>query len=414
MGNIIASLDIGNETFKLIVADVTKDKTNILNCSEVPSKGIKNSLVVNPELVTSELKELFKKAEGMLGVPVKKVVINVPADDAKFIVSEGYTTITNEEKKVKGMDIIRAMQASVYNRIPKNYEVANIIPMIFKINEENPITNPIDLDAETLTVKDVVVTVPKKNIYPIIKCLESIGITIVDVTLSPVGDYYELKSPRCDSNVGAVVNIGGVKTDVSIFNKGVMTNTKIINLGGQNIDNDISFIYKLNKEDSKRIKEELALANNRNASANEFIVVTNKLGEEVKINQYELSEIVMSRIDEILNLVKKQINHLTKKEISYIIFTGGVTEMIDFKVTLENVFGKNAKVVNTMELGVRNNKYSSSVGMIKYYDSKLKLRNKYFSVFNDEELDELSGKHKKINISENSVLGKIFGYFFDN
>lgn len=414
MGNIIASLDIGNESFKLIVADITKDRTNILNCSEVPSRGIKNSLVVNPDLVTSSLKELFKKAEVMLGIPVSKVIINVPSIDAKFIVSEGYTTITNEEKKVKGMDIIRAMQASIYNRIPKNYEVANIIPMIFKINDDNPITNPINLDAEVLTVKDVVVAVPKKNIYPIIKCLESMGITIVDVTLSSVGDYYDLKTPGCDANVGVVVNIGGAKTDISIFNKGVMTNTKVINLGGQNIDNDISFIYKLNKEDSKRIKEELALANNRNASANEYINVTNKLGEEVRINQYELSEIVKSRLDETLNLIKKHINHLTKKEISYIIFTGGVTEMVDFKVTLENVFGKNAKVINTKELGVRNNKYSTSVGMIKYYDSKLKLRNKYFSVFNDEELEELSGKHKKINISENSILGKIFGYFFDN
>lgn len=85
------------------------------------------------------------------------------------------------------------MQASIYNRIPKNYEVANIIPMIFKINEDNPITNPINMNAETLTVKDVVAIVPKKNIYTLIKCLESIGITIVDITLSSVGDYHCIK-----------------------------------------------------------------------------------------------------------------------------------------------------------------------------------------------------------------------------
>lgn len=414
MGNIIASLDIGSETLKLITADISKNKFNILNVSEVASHGVKNGVINNHEQLINSLKELFKNAEEVLGISVKKVIVNVPSNDAKFISSEGLTTITNEEKVVKGVDIVRAMQASIYNRIPKNYEVANIIPMIFKINEDNPITNPIDMHADTLTVKDVVAIVPKKNIYEIVKCLEKIGITIIDVTLSSVGDFSEIKTEKMVREVGAIVNIGATTSIISIFNKGVITNSEVINLGGQNIDNDISFIYKVTKKDAKYLKENLALASNRMAKASETEVVTNKLGEEIKVNQYELSEIVESRLTEMLNLVKKQINLLTKKEISYIIFTGGVTEMMDFDVILDNIFGKNAKIYVTDTLGARNNKYSTSLGMIKYYDSKLVLRNKNFKIFTNDEIEELAGKHKKINISENSLLGKIFGYFFDN
>lgn len=414
MGNIIASLDIGDNTIKLLTAEVSKNKFNILNLSEVESKGLKNGLIVNPEQLTVALKEVFKKAEEVLGIGVKKVIVNVPSNDAKFISSEGSTTITNDDKVIKGVDIIRAMQASIYNRIPKNYEVANIIPMIFRINDDNPITNPINLNAEVLTVKDVVAIIPKKNIYTLVKCLESIGITIIDVTLPSVGDFNEIKEDRITREVGAVVNIGSSITTVSIFNKGVITNTEVINLGGQNIDNDISFIYKVTRSDAKYLKENLALASNRMAKASEAEMVTNKLGEEIKVNQYELSEIVESRLSEMLNLIKKQINLLTKKEISYIIFTGGVTEIADFDLILDQVFGKNAKVYETMQLGARNNKYSTAIGMIKYYNSKLELRNKNFSVFSNDELEDLSGKHKKINISENSLLGKIFGYFFDN
>ena len=54
------------------------------------------------------------------------------------------------------------------------------------------------------------------------------------------------------------------------------------------------------------------------------------------------------------------------------------------------------------------------MGLIKYYDSRLKLRNRDFSIFSIEEQEELSGIHKKVNISEDSLLGKLFGYFFDN
>lgn len=414
MGNIIASLDIGDNTIKLMTAEVSKNKFNILNLSEVVSKGLKNGLIINPEQFTTSLKEIFKKAEDVLGISVKKVIVNIPSNDAKFISSEGSTTITNDDKVVKGVDIVRAMQSSVYNRIPKNYEVANIIPMIFKINDDNPITNPINLNAEMLTVKDVIAIVPKKNIYALVKCLESIGITIIDVTLSSVGDFNEIKDEKIIREVGAIINIGEAITTISIFNKGVITNSEVINLGGQNIDNDISFIYKVTRSDAKRLKENLALASNRMAKANESEIVTNKLGEEIRINQYELSEIVESRLNEILNMIKKQINLLTKKEISYIIFTGGMTEIADFDLILDEVFGKNAKVYNTVQLGARNNKYTTSIGMIKYYNSKLDLKNRNFSIFSNDELEDLSGKHKKINIAENSLLGKIFGYFFDN
>ena len=64
---------------------------------------------------------------------------------------------------------------------------------------------------------------------------------------------------------------------------------------------------------------------------------------KIKINQYELSDLVHSRVREILELSKKEINLLTKDEISYIIVTGGTTEIEGFNSVLKEVFGKNIK-----------------------------------------------------------------------
>jgi cell division ATPase FtsA len=121
----------------------------------------------------------------------------------------------------------------------------------------------------------------------------------------------------------------------------------------------------------------------------------------------------MGRLEEILNLAKKQINLLTKKEISYIIVTGGVTEIADFKNIMNYVF-KDAEVGTVVEIGARHNKFSTCVGLIKYYDSRLRLRNRDFSILSISEQEELSGIHRKVNISDDSLLGKLFGYFFDN
>ena len=121
----------------------------------------------------------------------------------------------------------------------------------------------------------------------------------------------------------------------------------------------------------------------------------------------------MSRLHEMLNVAKNEINYLTKKEISYIIITGGLTEIKDFSLEVESVFGKSAQVGKINIVGVRDNKYASAIGMIRYYDSKLKLREKDYSIFNQDELDILSGNSGKKN-SGDSVFGKVFGIFFDN
>ena len=255
---------------------------------------------------------------------------------------------------------------------------------------------------------------PKEKVQALLECFEKIGIEIMDIALTSNGDYYALRNEKMENLVGAIINIGDATTTVSIFNKGVETNTNVIEMGGQNIDNDISFIYKVTKNDAKYLKENLGLAHKRMAQATASAIVTNKLGESISINQYELSEIIMSRLEEILNVAKNQINHLTKKEIHYIIVTGGVSEMPDFELTLESIFGRNAKIGKIQEIGVRNNKYSACLGLIKFYNSKLEMRGKEISIFSVEEQEELSGKHKKINISDNSILGKLFGYFFDN
>jgi len=414
MRRIIASLDIGSNSIKLVIGEIVKNRLNILAALDTPSRGIKKGFIVNAESAIEALSEIFNKAEDMLGLKIKKVIASVPSNMAECFLSEGSTTITSENKVVGPNDIVRAMQASVYNKIVDNMELVTIIPTIFRINDTDVVKNPKNMIADKLTVKSVIVSVPKKNVLPIVKCLEKIGVEVVDIALTSLGDYALFKTKETSKEVGALVNIGDSTITVSIFNRGVLTNTEVIELGGENIDNDIAFIYKIPKTEAKYLKENLSLAHKRLAVPNESVIVTDKNGDSIKINQYEISEIVMSRLEEMLNLAKKQINLLTKKEISYIIFTGGVTESTDFNLLLEEIFGNNIILGVISELGVRNNKFSSSVGLIKYYNGRLKLRNKEFSIFSVEEQEELSGLTKKVNISENSILGKLFGYFFDN
>ncbi len=414
MRKVIASLDVGSTYIKLVVGEIYKNKLNILACSETPARGIKCGYIVNAESAIESLKEAFIKVQESIGIEIKKVVVTIPAFNTNCFYTEGSTSITSDEKIIKHKDLIRAMQASVYNKINDNYELISILPTGFVINDIDKVASPIGINGEKLTVKAIGVVVPKKNTIPIIKCLEKINVEVIDLVTGPLGDYYENKNNKTGESVGAIINIGGSKTEVSIFNKGILTATEIIEMGGNTLDADFGYIYKLNKKDAIYVKENLSLAHLSMAQANESMTFTNKNNDLVKINQYDASEISAARIAEILKIAKKHINHLTKKEISYIIVTGGMTELKDFNIILEQELGQIAKIGEVKEIGIRNNKFSTSAGLIKYYNSRLKLRNVEFSIFDLNEQEDLGEIHRKVNLSENSLLGKVFGYFFDN
>ena len=413
MRRILGSVDLGSDTIKLVVAEIINNQIKILCAINEQSRGIKNGLIINADDAVFCLKKAFKRAEELLGVKVNKIIANISSINLEIIKGEGTNTISGEDSIISGNDIVRILQTSCYNKIPDNLELINVLPISYKVDNKI-VRDPRGMQGKKLSVKSLLIATPKKNVYSVVKCLEKCNVKVIDITLGSIADYSTIKNKYTEENTGIIVNMGKDKTTLSAFTKGILFKEKIIDAGGFNLDNDISFIYKLKLEDSKMLKEKLALANKYNSNPKEIETIINKLGEKVEINQYELTEICSSRLDEILNLIKKEINYLTKKEISYIIFTGGTSEFKDFPIEIDSIFNEKAKVDELKIIGARSNIYSTSIGMIKYFNEKLNLRDREYSIFDEEDIETISSENTKVNITNDSIIGKVFGYFFDN
>lgn len=413
MRKIMASLDIGANALKLVVAETVGEKLNILGVSTIPNNTIKKGKIINKEELVNKLKELFKDINDRLGFEVTKTLVIVPSSSAEFTLGTGKINVKSEDGIITAEDIVSVVKKSAYHVVQDNMELVTIMPINYTLEDGTKVLEPKNLISKTLEVKTVIISALKSEVYDYLECLEEINVDVVDIAFASIGDYFQFRNKEFDKQVGAIINIGEQTTCVSIINKGVLTNTSTTYLGGSNVTNDIAYIYKIDKEKAKDIKEEFALAHKRMAISAETINIKNKEEKKISINQYEVSEVVESRLKEILNLAKKQINVLTKKEISYIILTGGVTETKDFNLVAESIFGKNVTLGNIHELGVRNNIYSSVVGIIKWYDYNQKLKNREYSLLNIKEQEEFSKLSNGEELSSNGVIGKVFGYFFD-
>jgi cell division protein FtsA len=414
MKKIYTSIDIGSDSIKILVAELVKNSLNVLAQTDVRSNGIKKGLIVDANECLMSIKEAINNIEGKLGIKIDKVIASIPAYYADYEIVSGYSTITSEEKKVTGNDITRALQACVYNKINENKELITLIPIDISVDENKNVKDPKDLVGNKLEVKAMMVTTPKKNVYSIISIMQSLGIEVVDINLGSIADYNEYRTKDTDKMVGAIINIGGETTTISLFNKGIIVKSEVLQIGGKNIDNDISYVFKLNKNDSRKLKETFSVAHKRFSQVNEVYETLNVNKDLIKITQYDLSQVVMSRITEILKLAKKQTFLLTNKEIHYIIITGGTSELPGITYLIDEIFGNETRIGNMETVGIRNNKYSTVSGLLRCFDDKLKLRGKEYSMFNAEDEGNISSPKKKLNFSNDSVLGKVFGYFFDN
>lgn len=406
MRHIYTSVDIGSDTMKVAVFELYKNKLNLLAASSVKSMGIKKGVITNLSEASISIKEAFNEVEQMLGMKIKKVIATIPSYFSDYIMVEGSATIEGANGIVDGNDISNLLEKIAKSKIGPNREMVSLIPIDFKVDDLDSVKDPKGIAGKMLKMRGILVTVPSKNIYSVVNLIESIGVEVIDISTNGIGDISTFRNDTIDKQVGAIINMGSEITSITLYNKGIPVKNAIIQYGGKNIDNDISYMYKVDASVAKKLKETFVIAHKNYARANEFKEVVDIYGETKKVSQLEVSEIVMSRVEEIITLAKEQMHNLTNREIQYIILTGGTSSLPQIKMVASEILGDVA-VGNIKLVGVRNNKYSTVIGNIIYFINKLKLRGHNYSMITEE--DESSKKIR--NNANEEMLGKVFGYF---
>ena len=412
MSNYYTSVELGTDTIKILVCNKIDNKFHVIAQVCEPSLGIKKGIVVDTKQAINSTKKAFKKINEMLQLKITKAVVCIPSINCRTNIVIGSCDVI-DYNEITGEDVTNVLKDSLVGHVSADEELVTAIPISFKVDDQDNIKDPKKLAGKSLEVRVLLTTSPKDLVYKLLEVLKLSGVDAIDVCYSSVADYYAVKNNNLDKLVGSIINIGEDKTTISVYNKGIMIKSKVINVGSKNIDNDITYIYKTTKEESRNLKENFVVASSRYADINEVYKIIASNGETKQINQLEISKVVEARCEEILKLAKNELKNLTKREIRYIIVTGGVSELAGFQYLVDDVLGIKARVCNITTMGIRHNKYSSVIGIIKYFDSKLALRGKNVNMLSDIDINNL------ISINENkenndNIINKVFGRFFEN
>ena len=413
MRKIMSSLDIGYASIKLIVAEINKKKLYVLTSSIVNNDAVKKDMTIDYDILEGIIKKLLSDAKEKLGIEIKKTLLTIPTDSASFTINRARIDIKNEDNLITVDDMIKVVNLSGKNVVQDNMELVNITPLYYTLDDSSKTDIPVNTFSRSLEVKSIITSSSKDDVYKYLKVLDNLGVSVVDISYDVVGNYFAFKSDDMDTTCGIIIDIGYLSTSISVYNKGVLVNTLKIKVGSLNVLKDISYVYKISLDSAKEVYKKLGLGSSKNANNLEKIELKDNNGDKLIINQVNLSEIIESRVQEILSMAKKQINTLTKRQISYIICTGGIANIGDFDLNVLEIFGKNARIGYINTIGIRDTRYASTFGLIKWYDYNAKLKNYDYSILSLEEQEEFSKEESEAKASSNSIIGKVFDYFFE-
>ena len=404
---IYSCIDIGSDTIKIVVGRIIDDKVDILGAVNTRAVGIKKGLIIDKELAIKSIILAVDEMEKQIGFKIDKAIINVPLYD---VTVNAYHGICYPVEKIGGDDVVACFKSCV-STIDMDLEVVTVFPIDFLIDDEKKCTNPIGENGNKLESRMLISTVPKEVVYTYLEILEACHIEVIDLSFGVINDFYNVRDKDEFNNCsGAVVDIGNDKIEVGIFNKGLLIKAEMLPMGSKLIDHDISYIYHLDKMTTRTLKENFAFVSSQYADGDKIVEFENHDGEKINISELEISQIVEARLEEILKNVKKSLNNLTNREISYIIIAGGVSNAPGFDYLSRNILGDNTYTINLNTIGVRNNIYTSCVGMIKYYYDKLRLRGIDYTMYDNSE-EMLADKKKLL---QDKIIDDMKKYLEDN
>lgn len=373
--DVIVGLDIGTTKIAAVVAEVTEDeRPKIVGLGIHPADGLKKGMVVNLEQSVESIIRAVQDAELMAGVKVEKVFAGISGSHIRGINSRGIINLSKSSKEISQSDVDKVIEAAKAVALPLDREIIHGIPQEFSVDDQSGIKDPIGMSGTRLEADVHIITGSVTSAQNIHKSLQRAGLEVLDLVLQLLASSYALLTPEEEESGVVLIELGGGITDMALFYDGSLRYTATIGLGGRNITNDIAIGLKTSVDKAEELKRNYGCALNGLVDSDETISVPRLGSKEPKeISRAVLSAIIEPRVEEIFNLVLKEIRKSDHAELvtSGIVLTGGGALLEGAQELAEQVFDLPVRVgspdgVIGIEDVVSNPMHATGVGLILY------------------------------------------------
>lgn len=316
--NIIAGLDIGTSAIRIVVAEQSSGgkKPIIVGVSAIPSSGLRKGIIVDLEGVAMDIANCLEQAERASGIQINQIVSSINGEHISLQKSKSVIAVSRANSEISEEDVNRAIDTAQAVSLPSNKAIIHVIPTSYAVDSEKNIKDPIGMHGMKLESNVLIVSGNHSFIKNLIKVINQSGLEAAEkpFVLAPLAAARSVLGKRQKELGVVLIDIGAETTGLAVYEEGSLLHTKIISIGGAHITHDIAIGLRVAIDAAEKIKRDFgyAVAGDVNKKDKINLKDYDSQSDDVYISRSYLAEIVEARLEEIFELVNKELKYIGK------------------------------------------------------------------------------------------------------
>ncbi|MEE8337076.1 MAG: cell division protein FtsA [Dehalococcoidia bacterium] len=376
MGNpTYAAIDVGTTKVCTIVGEVTpSQELRILGVGIGPSAGLAKGMVDNIQAAIEAIASSVERAERASGTRILSAHVGIAGPHVSSMNSRGIVAIADPRNSIAESDVQRALESARIVNVPTNREVIHVIPRYYVVDGQDDVVDPAGMYGSRLDVETHVVTASTSAMHNLVQCVEGAGVRVDGLILEPLASA-EAVVEREELEHGAVLcDIGGGTTDIAVFERGAVTHTAVLPIGGLHMTRDLVVALRVPQPAAERVKREYGHAIPSMVDEEEEVQV-DAFGAEGHrmVPRRLMAQVLQARVEELFELVSAEIRRGSSLDMlsAGVILTGGASSLEGIDLLAEDVLQLPARIGRPRHLAglsdiLHDPAYATSVGLLRW------------------------------------------------
>lgn len=381
--SILVGLEIGTSKICAVVSEVNDaGALNVIGVGQAKSRGVRKGEIVDASLAGEDIRNAIVDAEQMADVEIRSVYLGVTGNHIRGFNNRGFHPIATHDREITDDDVQDVVKNAKAINLPAENHVVHVIRQHFLVDGQDGIQNPVGMCGARVEADVHVVHGNFNRLQNPIRAVKSLQLEVEGIVFTGLASALALLSTQQKELGVLVIDIGGGTTEYVVYSNGVVKHTGVIAVGGDHVSNDLAYGLKvpLGRAEQLKIEHGCALVDAR--SKGKSIPLTSDLGlPEKSINLEHLRRIMSLRVEEILDLVAREIVQagLLDYMRSGVVLCGGGARIPEIQKLAERVFGLpvalgKAGSVSGLKTAMDHPEFATAIGLAKFGSFEVKKR----------------------------------------
>lgn len=361
-------IDVGTQYIRAVALSEYQGEISVIANSEVRNNGgMSKGVITNLTGPVEALNRAIVVIDQTSGKSLKSAYTSINGSHVGAVKTQGMISIMGGEA-ISRNDLKRIQEISLAGVIPNNREALDIIPINYTVDGQSGIRDPLGMNAVKLEMEASVISALEPSCANLRKLTENVAIETVKLIPTALASARVVLTEQQKDNGVAVVDLGASTTSIAVFMDGFLQHYSVLNIGANNITNDLAIGLAINPKVAEEIKLRYVTADFPESDKK----IVTKIGDEtVTFTKDEVNQIVRERLIDIFEHVEKILKQAgyAQKLPEGLVIVGGGAMMRNLDKFVKNILGMAVRIGSATEKMsgvfdlVDNPKYMTAVGL---------------------------------------------------